>query len=124
MNNKNIKGFTLIELLTVISLLAIIALIAIPSISKMTKSSTEKAYNTQINNIKVAAKEWAAENVNMLPSKGETMTLTLGELKTGGQISSDITNPKTREKFNDNCTVVNITNSVSGLTYEVDLEAC
>lgn len=121
---RNRKGFTLIELLAVIAILAIISLIAIPAINKTTDSSRDKVYDAQIDNLKSGGKAWAAEHVAGLPAVGETKILTLRELKQGGYVDSDITNPKTKQKFDDTCTKVIVSNVNGKLTYEVDLASC
>lgn len=121
--NKN-QGFTLVELLAVIAILSIISLIAIPTVSRTTDASREKLYNTQIDNLKSGAKNWGAENPFSLPAVGSTKTLTLLELKKGGYVDSDITNPKTKKKFDDNCTKVKIKNNNGKLEYSVDLSTC
>ncbi|MCI8444983.1 MAG: prepilin-type N-terminal cleavage/methylation domain-containing protein [Bacilli bacterium] len=118
------KGFTLIELLAVIAILAIISLIAIPAINKTTDSSRDKIYDTQIANLKSGGKAWAAEHVAALPENGGSKTLTLRELKQGGYVDSDITNPKTKQKFDDTCTKIIIRNVNGKLIYEVDLSSC
>lgn len=121
--NKN-QGFTLVELLAVIAILSIISLIAIPTINKMTDTSREKSYNLQIDNLKSGAKSWGAEHPFSLPAVGSTKTLTLLELKQGGYVDSDITNPKTKKKFDDNCTKVMIKNNNGKLEYSVNLSSC
>ena len=50
------KGFTLIEMLAVIVILAIISLIIFPEVNKVIKSSKEKSYKTQIDNLIDATK--------------------------------------------------------------------
>lgn len=121
--NKN-QGFTLVELLAVIAILSIISLIAIPTVSRTTDASREKLYNIQIDNLKSGAKNWGAEHPFGLPAVGATKTLTLLELKQGGYVDSDITNPKTKQKFDDNCTKVKIKNNNGKLEYSVDLSSC
>lgn len=121
---KKNQGFTLVELLAVIAILSIISLIAIPTVGRTTNTSKEKLYNIQMNNLKFGAKNWGADHPFHLPSVGNTKTLTLLELKQGGYVDSDITNPKTKEKFDDDCTKVIITNNNGKLEYSVDLSTC
>lgn len=66
------KGFTLVELIGVIILLGVIALIAFPIVTNSIKSSKEKAYNAQINEIIESAKKWGVENSDNLPEVGST----------------------------------------------------
>lgn len=56
------QGFTLIELMGVISILAILAIIAIPIVEKNVKKGKEEADKIQIQNIKLAAKNWVSDN--------------------------------------------------------------
>ena len=57
------KGFTLIELLAVITLLGFLSLIVVPVVDKIIKDSEQDLYETQINNIEQAAKNWSSENI-------------------------------------------------------------
>ena len=92
------KGFTLVELLGVLIILAVIALITLPIVSMSIKNGKEKLYNSQIEEIKLAAEKWAYKNINLLPTKdGETITVTLLSLKQSGDIPLDTRNPRTGE---------------------------
>ena len=96
------KGFTLIELLGVITILALIALIALPAIEKTIQDGKEDLYNIQIKMIEAALKDYRVDNLLMMPkNNGDTLTLTLSQLKAEGKIDKDITNPKTDELFYD-----------------------
>jgi len=96
------KGFTLIELLGVITILALIALIALPAIEKTIQDGKEDLYNIQIKMIEAALKDYRVDNLLMMPkNNGNTLTLTLSQLKAEGKIDKDITNPKTDELFSD-----------------------
>lgn len=113
------KGFTLAELLGVVIILGVIATIATISISNSMKNSKEELYNVQINNIISGAKTWASENVFDLPANdGESITLTLAQLKQAGFVEADITNPKTNELFSDGLQV-KITKVDNNYKYEV-----
>ena len=85
------KGFTLAELLGVIVLLAAIALITIPLVSNVIKNGKQDLYNNQIDNIKGALELWMSNNQK--PAFGETVTLSLSQLKEAGLIDIDIKNP-------------------------------
>ena len=92
------KGFTLVELLGVLIILAVIALITLPIVSMSIKNGKEKLYNSQIEEIKLAAEKWAYKNINLLPTKdGETITVTLLSLKQSGDIPLDTRDPRTGE---------------------------
>lgn len=114
------KGFTLVELIAVIAILGILAIIAIPSIDRALKNTKKELYDLQIKNIENGAKNWGADNLLLLPeNEGETITLTLGQLKAGGYVESDIKNPKTNKLFSDSIEVI-ITKVASYYTYKVD----
>ena len=103
------KGFTLTELLGVIIVLGVIALITFPIVNNTIKSNKEKLYNSQLEEIKLAAEKWAYANLNILPSnENESITVTLLELKKAGFVSIDSRNPKTGELL-PNDMVVTIT---------------
>lgn len=113
------KGFTLAELLGVIIILGVIALISITAITNTMKENKEELYNIQINNIIVGAKTWASSHVFELPEQdGESITLTLAELKQAGFVENDITNPKTNEQFSNDL-LVKITKIDNNYNYEV-----
>lgn len=115
------NGFTLVEWLAVIAILSIISLIAVPSINKSISSSRDKAYNAQVNNLKVGAKEWGTDNIYSLPASGATVTVNLKTLKQGGYADSNIKNPKTNKKMSDTCTKVVIGNNSGKLTYTITI---
>ena len=92
------KGFTLAELIGVIVVLALISLITIPAISKILRQNKGSLCETQMNNILEAARSYGADNVFSLPSEdGNRLTITLGDLITGGYIEANIENPATKE---------------------------
>ena len=120
MKNKLTKaGFTLAELLGIIIILAVIALISITSITNIMKENKEDLYNIQIDNIIVGAKTWASSHVFELPENdGESITLTLEQLKQAGFVEDDIINPKTNELFSNDLQV-KITKVDNNYKYEV-----
>ena len=83
------KAFTLIELLTVIVIIAILTMATIPIITNSIKSSKDKLYDSLITKIINSAMDWSSENTDMLPKKGESISITLGILQSGGYISTD-----------------------------------
>lgn len=100
------KGFTLIELMGVIIILGVIILIATPAIRKLTSNSKEELYNIQISNIKDGLKNWAVDNSRILPQdEGDNITITLGQLKTGGYVDIELKNPKTNKCFGNDMTL-------------------
>ena len=111
------KGFTLAELLGVITILAVIAVIVFPLVNKTIKQNKEKLYNSQLEEIKSGAEKWAYANIEMLPvNDGETITVTLFELKKGGFLTLDIRNPITGELLPND---MNITITFKNNNYEI-----
>lgn len=97
------KGFTLIELLAVITILGVLGLIATVTINNNIKESNEKAYNMNIEYIIKGARNWAGKHVFELPENdGEFVIVTLGQLKNDGFVDGNITNPLTKELFDNN----------------------
>ena len=116
---KNKKGFTLAEILGVIVLLGVISTIVVITVNNSLKTNKEELYQIQINNIITGAKAWASSNVFQLPSSdGEELTLTLAQLKQDGFVDKDITNPVTKEKFDDSLKI-KITKIDNNYTYEI-----
>lgn len=66
MNNK---AFTLIELLAVIIVLSLLMVIAVPTISSVTKTTRESAYETKVKNIISAAKLYGQDNYGLIKNK-------------------------------------------------------
>lgn len=120
------KGFTLIELITTIVILSIISIIAVPTIHKAITSARNSSYENQISAIITGAKEWSTDQANFyqLPKSGETISVTLKELKKGGYVDSEITNTKTNKKFDDNCTKVDISYDGKRLSYKINMSTC
>lgn len=94
------KGFTLIELTAVIVILGVISLIVIPLVDQSITQIKTDAYKTQIESIRTGAREWAANNIGILPaSDGDSLVKTLLELQQAGYVKTDITNPITKLAF-------------------------
>ena len=119
MMKKRKFGFTLVELLAVIFIIGIIAVISIPTITRVTKQAREELYQAQISNIYKGTKDWATQNVNILPEEeGETITLTLGQLKIGGFVDDDIKDPRTAKLFPNDMEIV-IRRELNEYEYEI-----
>jgi prepilin-type N-terminal cleavage/methylation domain-containing protein len=113
------KGFTLIELITVIILLGVVGFIVLPAVNSMIKESKESLYEEQLEEIKLASEKWAYKNTELLPTKeGESITLTLLELKRSGNLPVDIKNPKTGELLSNGLSIV-ITYKENTYEYEI-----
>ncbi len=83
------KGFTLAELLGIIVILAVIALIAFPIIASSIRNSRIDSYEANKKIIVEAAKNWAVENSDKLPSVGSnnTTSVTIPDLINSGYIT-------------------------------------
>lgn len=92
------RGFTLIELLGVISVLAILALIVASPVTKLIRDSNQKACESQVSSIILAAKLWGSDHkVNLPEVVGTFSIITINNLKTEGYLDNDVKNPKTGE---------------------------
>lgn len=127
--NMKKNGFTLVELLGVIIILAVISLITIPIVDRSMKESKQKADATQKANIELAAKNWALDYMDKIG--GNSISITLGQLKNESYLANDIKVPSTNVAYNDNRVikinyvnkdyVASLTNTVlDGLINEID----
>lgn len=117
---KKESGFTLVEILVVIVILGILAAVIYPIVNTSVNSSKQKLYDAQIENIINAARTYASDNMEILPTTdGENLNppLTLNKLIEEGYIK-DIENPKTKKPFDKNIKIT-ITNKNGVLEYEV-----
>lgn len=118
------KGLTLIELIAVLTILAVIGLIVIPQVFKQVEEHKNQLSQTQIIIIEEAARSWATDNVEQLPSTvGETCRVTVEELKNGGYIDKELKEIETKSSFSNTsyvqieCIVANETNYDYKYTY-------
>ena len=115
------EGFTLIELLGVIVLLTIISLIVFKVIDSSLKASNQKAYDKQIEYLKLSAKNWASDHWDSLPTAGKSLKITLMTLKMGGYLEVDVSDPITKKCFSNLATIEIKNNGNTGLyEYIVD----
>lgn len=113
------KGFTLVEVLGVIIILGAIAAIATITVNNTLKENKQNLYDIQISYIITGAKSWASSHVFELPENdGEVITLTLGQLKQEGLVENDITNPITKQPF-DNSMQITITKVDNNYEYKI-----
>lgn len=106
----NRKGFTLIELLGVIIILAVLFLIITPTITDLLMDSKDRMFTRNVNTILSGANDWAIDNAMLLPSEqDQKINITLGQLKQGGYVNSNIKNPKSGDLFNNDM-IITITN--------------
>ena len=123
------KGFTLVELLGVIVILAVISMIAVPLIDRSINEGDEDLYNTQMNQILKAAKNYYAENLEKLNSvdssceitdsslcgeeEGPACCVNLNKLISDGYLPTEVNNPKTGKPFSNTLTYVTVTRVAS-----------
>ena len=113
------KGFTLIELLAVIALIGVLSVIGSISVTKLIKSSKEKTYQEQINNIEVSAKTWATNNTSFLSLTNDFKTyVSVEELKQAGLLENkDIIDPRNNKKM-DGCVEISYSDKTKKYKYK------
>ena len=111
------KGFTLVELLGVIVIMGVIALIAVPAVDSVVKKGKEKAYDITKSTIITATKNWLLDNKSLLDD-GETVNVTLADLKEQGYLEFDIKNPSSGNCL-DNTMEVSISRNGKKYTYAI-----
>lgn len=114
------RGFTLVEMLAVVAVLAILALLTIPIVSNQLKESSKELYETQIQNIKEATKNWAADHLDLLPESG-SYEITLKDLQDGGYIKKKLRNPKNKKLISSSSIIQIIASGVGGFSVNVNL---
>jgi prepilin-type N-terminal cleavage/methylation domain-containing protein len=100
------KGFTLIELMAAIIILGVISLIAIPLVEQVLTEIGTDSYNSQIKNIRAGARQWAADDMNRLPEDDSNTTITLSTLQQAGFVKKELYNPRTKELFDGELSIV------------------
>ena len=81
-------------------------LIVFPIVDKNIKEGKEDIYEVQVKNIESGAKQWATSNaLNGFENNGDTVKLTLYQLKQAGMVDNNITDPKTKKLFPDDMIV-------------------
>ena len=94
---KNNKGLTLIELLAALVVLSIIGLIVIPTVFSQVNEYQAQMYDDQVSIIVDAARSWANDYTERLPSvEGTSHHVTIEELYSGGYLDEDFKNVKTK----------------------------
>lgn len=88
MNNQ--KGLTLIEMISVLIVLSIIAVIVTPNIFSSIKDYRSQLLQTQLDNVKEASKNWAADNIDKLVGCDESLLSNDKENMVCGALKVDI----------------------------------
>lgn len=104
------KGFTLVEMIATLVILSIIAVIVTPNIYVSIKDYKNRLFETQMDNIKQSAKNWAVDNVDKLPtSESNSLAVTISDLQDGGYIDDNLENPRDGGVFDDSSVFTLIT---------------
>lgn len=116
------NGFTLVELLATLIILAVITMITFPVVNSIIKSGKENLYQAQLQEIEEATEKWAYLNIDLLPTNGNTITVTILELKKAGLLPLDARDPRNDELLpNDMEVVISCNNNV--YSYNVNEES-
>ena len=99
------KVLTLVELIAVLTILAIIALIITPNILVSIKDYEKQSYDTEIQAIADAAKNWATDHIDEIPVPNGAskmgLYVPLQELVQNGYFQEKVADPKNGGKFDD-----------------------
>lgn len=118
------NGFTLIEVLAVLIIIMILITITIPILSDKMKETKTKAMEAQVNNIEIAAKKYATDNIRDLDELNRFgfMNLSLKTLIDNNYIGANIKNPMNNETlFIDDVIYITLDyNNNIKTTYDID----
>lgn len=119
----NRKGFTLAEVMGIIILLGVLALVTVPAVEHYVDNSREKSYNSTVNQLVIAAKNWNLKYGStvtwnaMATSDTYFYTLNLSDLKqTEFLIDAPIIDPRTKTNM-DGCIYITSINDTYKYTY-------
>ena len=102
------NGFTLVEMIATLIILSIIAVIVTPNIYVSIKDYKNRLYDTQLDSIKQAAKNWVVDNVNKT-SDEYSLLITVQDLQRDGYIHEKLENPKDGGYFDESSVFVLVT---------------
>lgn len=118
--NGKTKAFTLVELMGVLVIIGVLSAVLIPVISNVLKENKEKAYQVQLQNITLAAKNFVSDNMFLIPeTEGDSISITLGQLKKSGYIETSIINPKTKQEIS-NCLKIEVKKINNNYEYTIN----
>ncbi len=116
----NKHGYTLIELLTVLALIAIIAGVGMIAYNGYITSASNRVYASYEDTMHAEAQMYFIDNPTLLPSRGETVRISLNALK-----MENIKNPRDEKDLCSNSYVdvirQNDVNNVITMNYKVCL---
>ena len=102
------NGFTLVEMIATLIILSIIAVIVTPNIYVSIKDYKNRLYDTQLDSIKQAAKNWVVDNVDKT-SDEYSLLITVQDLQRDGYIDEKLENPKDGGYFDESSVFVLVT---------------
>lgn len=118
------NAFTLVELLAVLIILMLLITISIPLVSNVMKKSREKATETVIKNIEVAAKKYVTDNIRDMDELNRFgfMNVSIKTLVENKYIQANLKNPNTKETLfiDDDVYVTLDYNSKLEVTYDIN----
>lgn len=97
------NGFAIFELIAILAVLGIVCLLTITKMTNVLDKNKESEWLVLVSNIEVKAAIYFNESFELkkeVEEKG-SIAITLWELKEKEVISSNLKNPKTKEKLND-----------------------
>ena len=98
----NNKGFSMVEILAVVVILGVISSIGIVTVSRLVDNSRIHYYQTQEEQLVLAAQSYANDNKNILPKTvGEMKTITLKELRDNNYIKEEIVDQNKNKCYED-----------------------
>lgn len=115
------KGFTLIELMGVIIILSILVMISVPIVDKYVKQTKDVAGTAQKDTLILAAKNWASDNPEGMPSSGKKTNVSFETLIELGYLDLELQN-SSFEVDGKNLSIydsIEITNNSGKYNYEL-----